>query len=206
VIVGSGFVGGEVATTASHLGLDVTVIEAAGSPIGGALGDEVGSLLAAAYQRLGIDLRLGARVDAIESRAIALADGARLPYDVALVGVGVEPARELAVAGDLLAGDVTGTGHWAAASEQGAAAAQRLLGLPVGPAQPPYVWSDQLGYRLQVVGRTGAAALVDLDGDETSFVARYLDEHGGVLGAVAANRPAATAGLRQELAAVPSAA
>jgi NADPH-dependent 2,4-dienoyl-CoA reductase/sulfur reductase-like enzyme len=206
VVVGSGFVGAEVATTAARLGVDVAVVEAAPSPLGGLLGDEVGSVLAAAYDRLGIDLRLGASVEQIGPRSTLLAGGTRLAHDLVLVGIGAEPARELQADGALLAGDVTGSGHWTAAAEHGVAAARRILGLPVEPPQPPFVWSDQLGYRLQVVGRTRAAAAVELQGDESSFVARYFDARGAVLGAVAANRPAETPRLRQELAAVASAA
>lgn len=206
VVVGSGFVGAEVATTAARLGVDVTVVEAARSPLGGLLGDDVGSMLAAAYGRHGIDLKLEASVNRIESRSILLADGTRLAHDHVLVGIGVEPARDLEAEQALLAGDVTGSGHWAAAAEQGVAVARRLLGLPVAPPMPSFVWSDQLGFRLQVVGRTQPAAATELEGDENSFVARYFDANGVVLGAVAANRPAATSGLRQELAAVASAA
>jgi hypothetical protein len=50
------------------------------------------------------------------------------------------------------------------------------------------------------------AAEVELDGDESSFVARYIDAQGLMLGAVAANRPADTAALRLELAALASVA
>jgi 3-phenylpropionate/trans-cinnamate dioxygenase ferredoxin reductase subunit len=206
VIVGSGFVGGEVATTAATLGLDVTVVEAASSPLGSLLGDKVGSLLASAYQRHGIDLRLSASVETIETRVVVLGDGTRLAYDHVLVAIGADPARELATPGAVLAGDVTGSGHWTAASEQGAAAARRLLGLPADPPQPSYVWSDQLGYRLQLVGQLRPAALVELEGDETSFLARYVDERGATLGGVAANRQAETAGLRHELATLASVA
>jgi hypothetical protein len=50
------------------------------------------------------------------------------------------------------------------------------------------------------------AAGVELDGDESAFVARYIDAQGSMLGAVAANRPADTAALRLELAALASVA
>jgi NADPH-dependent 2,4-dienoyl-CoA reductase/sulfur reductase-like enzyme len=206
VVVGSGFVGAEVATTAARLGVDVTVVEAGSSPLGGLMGDEVGSVLETAYHRCGIELRLGASVKRIEPRSVFLEDGTRLAHDVVLVAIGVEPSCELQADGALVAGDATGSGHWTAAAEQGVAAARRLLGMPLGAPQPPFVWSDQLGLRLQVIGRTRPAAVVELDGDERSFVARYLDSDGTVLGAVAANRPTATAELRLELAAVASAA
>jgi hypothetical protein len=101
---------------------------------------------------------------------------------------------------------VTGTGHWTAAADQGAAAALQLLGLEPPPAQPAYVWSDQLGLRLQLVGDPRAAARVELDGDEQSFAARYLDAAGRLVAALAANRPDRLAGFRRMLATLPSAA
>ena len=95
VVVGSGFVGAEVATTAARIGVDVTVVEAAKSPLGGLLGDEVGSVLAAAYRRLGIELRLGASVERVEPRFVLLDDGTSLAHDVVLVAIGVEPSVDL---------------------------------------------------------------------------------------------------------------
>jgi NADPH-dependent 2,4-dienoyl-CoA reductase/sulfur reductase-like enzyme len=206
VVVGSGFVGAEVATTAARLGVEVTVVEAGVSPLGGLLGREVGSVLEAAYRRRGIDLRLGVGVERVDRRATVLADGTRIVHDVVLVAVGVDPARDLGARSAIEAGDVTGVGHWTAAAEQGVAAAHRLLGLVPPCERPRFVWSDQLGYRLQVVGSTRDAFGVSIEGDDASFVARYLDARDRVLGAVAANRPEATAALRQELATVPSAA
>jgi 3-phenylpropionate/trans-cinnamate dioxygenase ferredoxin reductase subunit len=206
VVVGSGFVGAEVATTAAQIGVDVTVVEAAKSPLGGLLGDEVGSVLAAAYRRLGIELRLGASVERVKPRFVLLHDGTCLAHDVVLVAIGVDPSLDLAADDAIVAGDATGSGHWTAAADQGIAAARRLLGLPIEAPRPPFVWSDQLGLRLQLVGRTRMAAGVELDGDESSFVARYIDAQGSMLGAVAANRPADTAALRLELAALASVA
>ena len=206
VVVGSGFVGAEVASTAAKMGVDVTVLEAASAPLGGLLGDDVGALLARAYRCHGIDLRLGASVQRIDARSTVLDDGTRLAHDLVLVGIGVEPVRELPAERALIAGDMTGSGHWSAAAEQGSAAARSLLGLPTAPPPPSFVWSDQLGFRLQIVGRPQGAATVELEGDETAFVTRYFDARGVMLGAVAANSPAATADLRRELAAVASAA
>jgi 3-phenylpropionate/trans-cinnamate dioxygenase ferredoxin reductase component len=206
VVVGSGFVGAEVASTAARMGIDVTVVEAASAPLGGLLGEDAGAVLEHAYRRHGIELRLGASVKRIDARSTVLVDGTRLAHDLVLVGIGVEPVRELHAERALLAGDMTGSGHWSAAAEQGAAAARRLLGLPGAPPQPSFVWSDQLGFRLQIVGQPQQATRVELEGDETAFVARYFDVAGTMLGAVAANRPAATADLRRELAAVASAA
>jgi NADPH-dependent 2,4-dienoyl-CoA reductase/sulfur reductase-like enzyme len=208
-VVGSGFVGAEVATTAAGLGLHVTVLEAAEAPLGGLLGREVGELLAARYADHRVELLVGAAVERVLPRAVVTARG-EVPFDLLLVAVGAEPARELVPprlpSRVVLAGDVTGTGHWTAAAEQGAAAAHRLLGIDRPPAGPPYVWSDQLGLRLQLVGDPRRAAAVELDGGVDAFAARYLDGRGGLVAALAANRPALVPELRRELARLPSAA
>ena len=58
-IVGAGFVGLEVASSARALGLEVTVIEPAPVPFERTLGPAVGSLLAERARSAGVDLRLG---------------------------------------------------------------------------------------------------------------------------------------------------
>jgi NADPH-dependent 2,4-dienoyl-CoA reductase/sulfur reductase-like enzyme len=100
-IVGAGFVGTEVASTAVGLGLEVTIVDAARLPFEHTLGSEIGRVLAARYRTCGVDLRLGTRVAAIRRdgrgavRALALADGSELQTDLVLVAVGAEPADEL---------------------------------------------------------------------------------------------------------------
>ena len=58
-IVGAGFVGVEVASTARSLGCEVSVVDVAGVPLERVLGREVGEVLAARYRAYGVDLRLG---------------------------------------------------------------------------------------------------------------------------------------------------
>ena len=101
VIVGAGFVGAEVASTALKLGAEVTVLDIARVPLERVLGPEVGGLLADRYRARGVDLRPetglarfvedpGGRVAAVE-----LTDGTTVPCSTALVAVGAEPAVEL---------------------------------------------------------------------------------------------------------------
>jgi 3-phenylpropionate/trans-cinnamate dioxygenase ferredoxin reductase subunit len=209
IVIGGGFVGAEVASTAHALGVHVTIVEAAPAPVARVLGNEVGLMLADRWRTQGIDVRLGTGVAHIRADAsgrvdaVLLTDGALLRADVALVGVGVEPARELvperpAVAVHV-AGDVVGPGHWTAAAQDGAAAARRILDLPPLPPQPHYVWSDQFGLRLQVVGSPKPSDPFELDGGDDSFAVRYLDQDGGVRAALLANRPLEAAALRREL-------
>src|SRR6478672_5367889 len=101
-IVGAGFVGLEVASSAHALGLEVTVIEPAPVPFERTLGPAVGSLLAERARSAGVDLRLGMPVGAAVRgggggvSAVELGDGTRLACDAVVVGVGARPNAELA--------------------------------------------------------------------------------------------------------------
>ena len=100
-IVGSGFVGTEVASTAVELGVDVAIIDLASVPFERTLGPEVGRLLANRYREHGVDLRLEAGVERILRRSdgtlrgLRLSNGTELESDLVLVAVGAEPAGEL---------------------------------------------------------------------------------------------------------------
>lgn len=99
-VVGAGFVGTEVASTAASLGASVTLVDLTATPLERVLGPEVGALLASRYRESGVDLRLGAGVERLERgvdgrpRALVLADGSELPADVVVVAVGVRPEVE----------------------------------------------------------------------------------------------------------------
>jgi NADPH-dependent 2,4-dienoyl-CoA reductase/sulfur reductase-like enzyme len=100
-IVGSGFVGTEVASTAAELAVDVMLIDPGSLPFERTLGPAVGRLLASRYRGHGVDLRLGARVESVLHRSdgtlrgLRLSDGTELEHDLVLVAVGAEPAGEL---------------------------------------------------------------------------------------------------------------
>jgi hypothetical protein len=70
----------------------------------------------------------------------------------------------------------------------------------VPETQPSYVWSDQFGLRLQVVGTPRPDDALEFDGNEESFSIRYLDDAGRVRAALLANRPAEAGVLRRQLA------
>ena len=210
VVIGGGFVGAEVASTASTLGVDVTIVEAAPAPVARVLGNDVGRLLADRWREHGVEVILRTGIGTMRADStgridsLVLTDGRELRADVVLVGIGIEPARELLPERPTLriraAGDVVGPGHWTAAANDGARAARQLLGLPVAPPAPEYVWSDQFGLRLQVVGNPSGCNAFEVDGGDESFAVRYLDESGETAAALFANRPAEAAALRRRLA------
>jgi NAD(P)H-nitrite reductase large subunit len=209
-VVGGGFVGAEVASIALSLGLEVTIVEAACAPLARVLGDEAGLLLADRWRRYGVEVRLGAAVAGFQTgaggrvEAIRLSDGGEVAVDVILIATGVEPAGELLPVGSPPhihpAGDVVGPGHWTSAALGGAAAARRILGLPALAPRPEYVWSDQFGLRLQIIGSPGPDHILEVEGGEDSFALRFLTAGGTIGAAVLANRPTEAAAVRRALA------
>ncbi|MEU1026639.1 NAD(P)/FAD-dependent oxidoreductase, partial [Streptomyces sp. NPDC005904] len=66
VVVGAGWIGAEFATAAREAGCAVTVVEAAGRPLAGALPEEVAARMAGWYADSGAALRTHARVERVE--------------------------------------------------------------------------------------------------------------------------------------------
>ncbi len=95
VVVGGGFIGSEVASTARQLGLDVTVVEAAPLPLVAQVGPQMAEVLSGLHAAGGTRLECGVGVnglvgsDAVEG--VELADGRVLPADVVVVGIGARP-------------------------------------------------------------------------------------------------------------------
>ena len=90
-VVGAGWIGAELATTALARGCQVTVVEAAAAPLAGALGGDVGSVTVPWYADAGVDLLLGQPVESVEHDGLVLPGGGWLPADLTVVAVGVRP-------------------------------------------------------------------------------------------------------------------
>ncbi|MFD9664271.1 NAD(P)/FAD-dependent oxidoreductase [Rhodococcus sp. NPDC059968] len=95
VIVGGGFIGAEVASTAHALGLPVTVVDPQEIPLSRVLNPEVGRLFTGLYEQKGISTRFGVSVEGIDgSRGalrIRLSDGTDLDAAIVVVGIGAIP-------------------------------------------------------------------------------------------------------------------
>jgi 3-phenylpropionate/trans-cinnamate dioxygenase ferredoxin reductase component len=90
-VVGAGWIGAELATAAAARGCQVTVVEAAPTPLAGPLGTAVGSRTTPWYAAAGVDLRLGQPVESAEQDGLALPGGGWLPADLVVVAIGVRP-------------------------------------------------------------------------------------------------------------------
>nr|WP_107911355.1 FAD-dependent oxidoreductase [Streptomyces chartreusis] len=98
VVIGGGFIGAEVASTARALGLEVTVVEAAPAPLAGPLGEAMGAVVSALHADHGVALLCGVGVKGLSGErrvdAVLLEDGRTLPADIVVVGVGARPNVE----------------------------------------------------------------------------------------------------------------
>jgi NADPH-dependent 2,4-dienoyl-CoA reductase/sulfur reductase-like enzyme len=90
-VVGAGWIGAELATSARARGCRVTVVEAAPVPLLAALGTELGVRVAAWYAEAGVTLRLGQPVRSVEPGGLALPGGEWLAADEIVTAVGVRP-------------------------------------------------------------------------------------------------------------------
>jgi 3-phenylpropionate/trans-cinnamate dioxygenase ferredoxin reductase subunit len=179
-IIGAGWIGAEVAFAAAENGCSVTVYELADTPLSAALPADLGRRTVQWYEQLGIDLRLGQRVDDVDA----------LGADVVLAGLGARPATAFLVGSevelraqdgavvvdDRLRTNVPGVvavgdcaawwsgrygrhlrvEHWDTALHAPEVAASTLLDLDGDPYDPvPYFWSDQFGHTIQFLGQRG---------------------------------------------------
>ncbi|MGW6790478.1 NAD(P)/FAD-dependent oxidoreductase [Streptomyces chartreusis] len=98
VVIGGGFIGAEVASTARALGLEVTVVEAAPAPLAGPLGEAMGAVVSALHADHGVALLCGVGVKGLSGErrvdAVLLEDGRTVPADIVVVGVGARPNVE----------------------------------------------------------------------------------------------------------------
>lgn len=95
LIVGAGFVGGEIAATATALGTRVTLIEALPTPMAGVLGNEVGEQLAELHREAGVEMLAGTAATGVREGSgrieVTTADGSTLVGDALVVGAGMLP-------------------------------------------------------------------------------------------------------------------
>src|SRR5262252_6570394 len=185
-VVGGGFIGLEIAAAARKAGKPVVVLEALDRLLARSSAPFVSDFFLALHRAHGVDVRLGTQVTAFTGTGrvdgVTTRDGATLPADLVVVGVGIVPNGELAhdcgipcergiIVDDcsrtddplvVAAGDCTarqmGDGSLLRlesvqnAIEQGKSAAAALLGRARPFTAAPWFWSDQYDVRLQMAG------------------------------------------------------
>jgi 3-phenylpropionate/trans-cinnamate dioxygenase ferredoxin reductase subunit len=100
-VVGGGYIGLEAAAVLSKLGKQVSLFEALPRVLARVAGERLSRFYEAEHRNHGVDLRLGAQVEAFELdpdnsklAGIRLADGEIVAADLAIVGIGIIPEVE----------------------------------------------------------------------------------------------------------------
>jgi len=186
VIVGMGFIGSEVAASLRQLGLEVTAVLSGTAPLAAVVSNQVGEVMAGIHRGHGVQLVTEDQVAGFEGtrqlERVVTAKGARIECDLAVVGIGIEPAVEAFRGGQIAldngilvdetcrtnapdvyaAGDVANhlhpvfgrlrVEHYNNAEKQGRAAARAMLG-DLRPYDDIHsFWSDQYEHKLEYVG------------------------------------------------------
>ena len=94
-IIGAGFIGLEIAASATELGCRVTVIEAAVTPLAAILGAQLGEAVQRWHERKGVRFRCNTKLAKVVGdcsvEALELTGGGSLAIDVVVVGIGQTP-------------------------------------------------------------------------------------------------------------------
>ncbi len=96
VVVGSSFIGLEVAASLRARGIEVDVVGREKVPMTRVLGEEAGRFIQALHESHGVRFHLGRTVRGMNGRQITLDDDTRIDADFVIVGAGVRPAVFLA--------------------------------------------------------------------------------------------------------------
>jgi 3-phenylpropionate/trans-cinnamate dioxygenase ferredoxin reductase component len=99
VVVGSGWIGAEIAASARQKGCEVTMVEMASLPLERVLGPEVGRIYLDLHRDHGVEFLPETTVERFEGNGsverVLTKDGARIETDFVVVGIGVAPRTGL---------------------------------------------------------------------------------------------------------------
>jgi NADPH-dependent 2,4-dienoyl-CoA reductase/sulfur reductase-like enzyme len=173
VVLGSSFLGLEVAASLRARGALVHVVGLDARPLERALGPEVGDFVRALHEAHGVVFHLGQTVMAVGVRPnTLLAERGGLAVDR---GVVVDAFLETSAPGVYAAGDVARypdphsgqrvrIEHWVVAERQGRAAGRNLVGLSEPFESVPFFWSQHYDVTLNCVGHAARWDAVETDG------------------------------------------
>lgn len=106
VLVGTGFIGAELAASARQCGAHVTAIEMLAVPLEHLLGKQMGTVIAELHREHGVELRTGERVETITEKrqgvAVVTNTGEVVEGDAVVVGIGMLPNTEIAEASGIV--------------------------------------------------------------------------------------------------------
>jgi NADPH-dependent 2,4-dienoyl-CoA reductase/sulfur reductase-like enzyme/nitrite reductase/ring-hydroxylating ferredoxin subunit len=201
VVIGASFIGMETAASLRQRGCEVTVVTPDEFPMMKVLGPEIGREFQAIHESNGVAFRLKDGVKAFvggtDVEAVELRSGERVPADLVVVGIGVEPitgflsgvtlhddggvmadahmriADGIYAAGDIThfpdprTGELTRIEHWRTAMQQGRTAAHNMAGKRRAFDSVPFFWTTQFDVTLNYVGHVSQWDRILFDGKIT---------------------------------------
>ena len=195
VILGSSFIGLEVASALREQDAEVTVVSPEDLPFGRQFGTRIGAMFRRMHEAHGVTFHTGqASRLAGAGRVQAVIVGQQaLPADLVIVGIGVQPATSfvegvdkrddggivvdngmraaegLYAAGDIAAfpwhGEPTRIEHWRVAQQHARIAARNMLGGDEHYAGVPFFWTYHYGKRFEYFGHADHWDRTVIDGD-----------------------------------------
>lgn len=130
----------------------------------------------------------------LASSGLPVSDGVECQADLRVVGTeGVYAAGDVARWPHAHYGFDVRIEHWTNANEHADVVAAAITGQPAPRVQVPYVWSDQYGHRIQIIGRPSLGTLAHLSGTVAGgdLVAAYTGAASELVGAVVVDDPRA---------------
>ena len=98
VVLGASFIGLEVAASLRARGLEVHVVAPDSHPLGRVLGPQLSGLVRRIHEEHGVVFHLERKARQIGGGNVVLESGERIPADLVVVGIGVQPNLDLAKA------------------------------------------------------------------------------------------------------------
>jgi NAD(P)H-nitrite reductase len=96
VVIGSSFIGLEVAASLRARGIEVDVVGLEAIPLERVLGPELGDYVRKLHESRGVTFHLGQTASSISPDSVTLKSGDVLPADLVVIGAGVRPSVSLA--------------------------------------------------------------------------------------------------------------
>jgi NADPH-dependent 2,4-dienoyl-CoA reductase/sulfur reductase-like enzyme/nitrite reductase/ring-hydroxylating ferredoxin subunit len=215
VVIGSSFIGLEVAWSLRERKLEVAVVGKGSVPLEKALGRELGELVRKTHEQNGVQFHLGRMPATIHESSVELDDGTKLDCDLVVIGVGVRPNVAIAeqagistnngvlvdeflqtnVPGIFAAGDIARwpdpragrirVEHWVVAQRHGQTAARNILGAREPFTVPAFFWSNHFDLHIHYVGHGSGKDQTTVFGNLGKKMASVTFRSEGKLGAVA---------------------
>jgi 3-phenylpropionate/trans-cinnamate dioxygenase ferredoxin reductase component len=182
VVIGGGFIGLELASSASQLGCNVTVVEAQPRILMRGVPEPIAKIVHERHLAAGVTMIIGIGISHLTEKAVHLSDGRMIAADTIIAGIGASPETKLAADAGLTIdngiacnaqmqtsdSDIYAAGDcasfilgdrrirleaWRSAQEQAATATSNMLGVEKTHNNVPWFWSDQYDLSLQIAGQ-----------------------------------------------------